>query len=67
MYVHTKTANKLLIKTIQNLERYTADTLNRNRYADQNLLAYAYYLKYVDAKKIDSVAALKYLSNAAQR
>ncbi|WP_121811705.1 TlpA family protein disulfide reductase [Mucilaginibacter kameinonensis] len=59
-------AKALLVKTIQNLERYTADTLNTNRFADQNILAYAYYLQYTRAKLTDSVKALQYLSKAAQ-
>lgn len=61
-----RAADALLLKTIQNLERYTADTLNANRFADQNILAYAYYLRYTAAKVTDSVKALQYLSKAAQ-
>lgn len=59
-------ANTLLNKTIAKLERYTADTLNSDRYAHQNLLAHAYYLKYTAAKPADSVKALQYLAKAAQ-
>ncbi|RYY35570.1 MAG: TlpA family protein disulfide reductase [Sphingobacteriaceae bacterium] len=61
-----KEANTLLDKIIIKLQTYTADTLNANRYADQSLLAHAYYLKYNAAKPADSVKALKYLAKAAQ-
>ncbi|PWK80224.1 thiol-disulfide isomerase/thioredoxin [Mucilaginibacter oryzae] len=61
-----KAADALLSKIIGNLERYTADTLNANRFADQNLLAYAYYLHYKAAKVTDSVKALRYLAKAAR-
>jgi thiol-disulfide isomerase/thioredoxin len=60
-----KEADKLLLKTISKLERYTNDTLNKNRYAAQNILAYAYYLKYEAEKKIDTVRALRFLAKAA--
>ncbi|WP_158827189.1 TlpA family protein disulfide reductase [Mucilaginibacter lacusdianchii] len=59
-------ADVLLQKTISRLEGFVADTLNRNHYADQNILAYAWYLKYTAAKGADSVKALQYLSKAAQ-
>ncbi|MFC0515422.1 TlpA family protein disulfide reductase [Mucilaginibacter angelicae] len=59
-------ASAVLQKTIENLERFTADTLYKNRYADQNILAYAWYLKYQAAKPADSVKALQYLSKAAR-
>ncbi|SDG67496.1 DUF6263 family protein [Mucilaginibacter sp. P19] len=62
----TAKANALLLKTIENLERYSADTLNANHYADQNMLAYAWYLKYQAEKPADSVKALQYLSKAAR-
>jgi thiol-disulfide isomerase/thioredoxin len=61
-----KVADALLLKTIQNLERYTADTLNTERFAAQNILAYACYLQYTAAKVADSVKALQYLSKAAR-
>jgi thiol-disulfide isomerase/thioredoxin len=61
-----KEADALLQKTINRLEGSVADTLNKDRYADQNILAYAWYLKYAAAKPADSVKALKYLSKAAQ-
>lgn len=59
-------ADALLQKTISRLGEYVADTLNINRYADKNILAYAWYLKYTAAKATDSVKALQYLSLAAQ-
>lgn len=61
-----KVANALLLKTIQNLERYAADTLNTDRFAAQNMLAYACYLQYTTAKVADSIKALQYLSKAAR-
>ncbi|UOE50553.1 TlpA family protein disulfide reductase [Mucilaginibacter sp. SMC90] len=59
-------AEALLQKTIENLERLAEDTLNKDRYAHKNILAYAWYLKYQAAKPADSVKALQYLSKAAQ-
>lgn len=61
-----KEADKLLDRTTQILERFNKDTLNQNRKADKNILAYTYYLKYQLAAHTDSVAALRYLSKAAQ-
>jgi thiol-disulfide isomerase/thioredoxin len=61
-----KVADALLLKTVQNLERYTADTLNTDRFAAKNILAYACYLQYTAAKVTDSVKALQYLSKAAR-
>ncbi len=60
-----KEADKLLQKTTENLERYTADTLNKRRFADNDILTYAYYLKYQALNKTDSVKALQYLAKAA--
>jgi thiol-disulfide isomerase/thioredoxin len=61
-----KEANKLLDRTTQTLERFNADTLNKSRLADRNILAYTYYLKYQLALKTDSAAALAYLGKASQ-
>jgi thiol-disulfide isomerase/thioredoxin len=61
-----KEAGKLLDKTTQTLLRYSVDTLNKNRYTDKNMLAYAYYLQYQSVAKTDSAAALPYLAKAAQ-
>jgi thiol-disulfide isomerase/thioredoxin len=61
-----KEASKLLDRTTQTLERFNADTLNKYRLADRNILAYAYYLKYQDAVKTDTATALGYLAKAAQ-
>jgi thiol-disulfide isomerase/thioredoxin len=61
-----KEADIFLQKIIDRLEASVADTSNLSRYADQNMLAYAWYLKYDAAKATDSVKALKYLSKAAQ-
>ena len=59
-------AGQVMDKTIGDLERYVADTLNANRYADKNILAHAYYLKYKAEWNTDSVKALQYLAKAAQ-
>jgi len=59
-------AEALLQKTIENLERLAGDSLNKDRYAHKNILAYAWYLKYQVAKPTDSVEALQYLSKAAE-
>ena len=59
-------ADSLLAKTIIRLEKYTADSLNKSRYASQNLLAHAYYLKYQSVVKKDSIGGMQYLALAAQ-
>jgi thiol-disulfide isomerase/thioredoxin len=59
-------AGQVMDKTIGDLERYVADTLNANRYADKNILAHAYFLKYQAEWNSDSVKALQYLAKAAQ-
>jgi thiol-disulfide isomerase/thioredoxin len=61
-----KEADNLLLKTTENLERYAVDTLNKLRFADENILAFAYYLKYQSVNKTDSVKALQYLAKAAE-
>lgn len=60
-----KEADKLLQKITENLERYTGYTLNKRRFADNDILTYAYYLKYQALNKTDSVKALQYLAKAA--
>ncbi|MES2810696.1 MAG: DUF6263 family protein [Bacteroidota bacterium] len=60
-----KEAENLLDKTIQNLERLNADTLNKEKYAHRNMLAYAYYSKYRNAGTADSAKALQYLAKAS--
>ncbi|RZM28820.1 MAG: TlpA family protein disulfide reductase, partial [Pedobacter sp.] len=59
-------ADSLLNKTIAKMARYTTDTLNANRYAEQNMLAGAYYFKYKQAEAAGSADAMNYLSKAAQ-
>ncbi|MFD2144885.1 peroxiredoxin family protein [Mucilaginibacter antarcticus] len=61
-----KEAVKLLDRTNQTLARFTADTLNKSRLADRNILAYTYYLKYQQTLKTDSAAALVFLGKASQ-
>lgn len=60
-----KEADTLLNHTIKKLEKYTTDVSNKNRYANQNILAHAWYLKYQAALGTDSTQALKYLAKAA--
>jgi thiol-disulfide isomerase/thioredoxin len=62
----TAQANNLLKKTMQNLERYAADTLNTRRLVYKNKLAYANYLLYQTNIKTDSVAAMAYFAKAAE-
>ncbi|TCC98142.1 redoxin domain-containing protein [Pedobacter psychroterrae] len=59
-------ADSLLNKTIAKLEKYAADTLNVNRFAEQNMLAGAYYFKYQQAEAAANPDAMTYLSKAAQ-
>jgi len=61
-----KVAGEVLNKTVTDLERYAADTLNEDRNADRNLLAHAYYLQYIATAKTDTVKAMKYLVKAAE-
>lgn len=62
---HTATANKLLDQTTNTLEKLANDTLNKERFAHRNILAYAYYIKYQNALKTDSVLAFSYLARAS--
>ena len=59
-------ARTLLDTTIGKLSRYTDNTHNKTRYENQNILAHAYYLKYLSASKEDSVAAMTLLAQAAR-
>ncbi|MEJ7560179.1 MAG: TlpA disulfide reductase family protein [Pedobacter sp.] len=59
-------ASILLDATIQKLERYTSDTLNKDRYAHQNMLAGAYYLKSVTASASGDPEHVAYLAKAAK-
>ncbi|TCD26749.1 TlpA family protein disulfide reductase [Pedobacter psychrodurus] len=59
-------AENLLVSTTEKLYKATIDTLNNIRFAQQNLLAYAYYLKYQQEAEKDSVNAVKYLALAAK-
>lgn len=55
----------LLDHTIARLEKQTLDSTNKERYEAQNMLAYAYNLKYEAVKASNKTAALGYLSKAA--
>jgi thiol-disulfide isomerase/thioredoxin len=59
-------ASKLLDATIQKLERYASDTLNKERYAHQNMLAGAYYLKSIAASASGDPEHVTYLAKAAK-
>jgi len=61
----SKEATALLDTTISKLIRYSSDEKNRTRYENQNILAHAYYLKYLSALKQDSANAIIFLSKAA--
>lgn len=58
-------ADSLLNHIIKKLEKFTADPLNPDRYAEQNMLAYAWYLKYQATLATDPTKALQYLAKAA--
>ncbi|WP_343704048.1 TlpA disulfide reductase family protein [Chitinophaga sp.] len=47
------------------LEKGTADSLSSTRYTDQNMLAYAYFLRYEALKDKDAAQALNYYARAA--
>lgn len=59
-------AGLLLEDAIQKLEKLSADTLNKNRMAHQNLLAGAYYIKYLEDNKKNPQNAMLSLSKAAE-
>lgn len=58
-------ADALLNHTIKKLEKYATDVKNPYRYAEQNMLAHAWYLKYQLTLSKDSTKALEYLGKAA--
>ncbi|RXF71047.1 TlpA family protein disulfide reductase [Arcticibacter tournemirensis] len=62
----SKTAVGLLDGTINQLDGLVKDSLNTERYAQQNILAFAYYLKYKETAATDSAKAFRYLSRAAE-
>ncbi len=59
-------ADSLLNSAITKLQKYTADSLNKERYESQNMLAHAYYLKFLSLAKTDSAKAIGYLAKAAE-
>jgi thiol-disulfide isomerase/thioredoxin len=59
-------ASKLLDTTIQKLERYIADTLNKERFAQQNMLAGAYFFKSEATKALGDSSYVAYLAKAAK-
>lgn len=63
----TKAANTLIDQHIAAMEKAAADTSNKGdrRYADQNMLAYAYKLKSEAVEKTDAKASMAYLAKAA--
>ncbi|GAB3926914.1 redoxin domain-containing protein [Mucilaginibacter myungsuensis] len=62
----TAKSNAYLANTIARLQRYADDTTNTRRYADQNMLAGAYYLKYLAQEKAGDASAVKSLAIAAK-
>ncbi|WP_256003992.1 redoxin domain-containing protein [Pedobacter deserti] len=59
-------AGALLDGTIARLERFTADSLSARKYLDKNLLAGAYYLKFLRDEAKGDGSAFRSLSKAAQ-
>jgi thiol-disulfide isomerase/thioredoxin len=59
-------ADSLLSAVIVKLQKYTTDSLNKERYESQNMLAHAYYLKFLSVVKTDSVKAMAYLGEASE-
>ncbi|WP_157986687.1 TlpA family protein disulfide reductase [Chitinophaga alhagiae] len=62
--MHTEAAATLKDVTAV-LEKGTVDSLSSTRYADQNLLAYAYFLQYEALKDTHAEQALNYYARAA--
>lgn len=62
---NTAEAGALLDNTISRLEKTTADSISSTRFAEKNILAYAYKLKYDTLKKTDRKQAFIYLAKAA--
>lgn len=62
---NTAEAGALLDNTIGRLEKSTADSASSTRFAERNILAYAYKLKYDTLKKTDRKQAFVYLAKAA--
>lgn len=62
---NTREAAHLLDNQIAAMEQRVNDSTNNDRYADQNMLAYAYKLKSDAVKAADPKAAMNYLSKAA--
>jgi thiol-disulfide isomerase/thioredoxin len=60
-----KEATTLLDTTIQKLARYTADTLNKERFAHQSMLAGAYYMKSAALSAASDPGSISYLVKAA--
>lgn len=62
---HAGEAARMLDHQIAGMERNVKDSTNYDRYAEQNILAYAYELKSDAVKTADPKAAMNYLSKAA--
>ncbi|WP_343307237.1 TlpA disulfide reductase family protein [Chitinophaga niabensis] len=63
---HTKEAGMLLSREIAAMEKNRLDSLDADRYTEQNMLAYAYKLKSDELAATDKKAAMAYLSKAAK-
>lgn len=62
----SKRAADFLNSLIRRLEPLASDSLNAQRYAHQNLLAHAWFLKYQESLSADSSGTLRYLSKASE-
>ena len=63
---NTKEAGRLLSQQIAAMEKNRMDSLDADRYTEQNMLAYAYKLKSDELATTDKKAAMAFLSKAAQ-
>lgn len=63
---HTKEASGLLSRQIAAMEKNRMDSLNADRYTEQNMLAYAYKLKSDELAATDKKASVAYLAKAAK-
>lgn len=63
---HTKEAGSFLNNQIAAMEKNRTDSLDADRYTEQNMLAYAYKLKSDELAATDKKAAMAYLSKAAK-
>ncbi|MRG44811.1 redoxin domain-containing protein [Chitinophaga sp. SYP-B3965] len=63
---HTREAGALLSREIATMEKNRMDSLNADRYTEQNMLAYACKLKSDELAATDKKASMAYLAKAAK-